>query len=294
MKKITLFLFLITASFGFSQNTETVDLSATWNGYMNVFDNPADATPDCGGGFCFGSGWALGDLVAVIGASDVTLSPNVNTYADNVGGAPGDINYWTNSPDGGTTPGTDGNKLMEANFFVEPGPTYNNVDLTFTGEITNNTLDARYTAVVFIKTIGGTNLNKTIPVPSSGVFSLTATAAELASGVVQYGFAITGLNANPADNWGSIAAQPVVLSTDDFGFSQVSVYPNPAQDEWNIKTNGQNINSVQVFDMLGKNVMSVTPNKNDVTLDASELPSGLYFARLTSESGTKSIKLIKQ
>ncbi len=85
-----------------------------------------------------------------------------------------------------------------------------------------------------------------------------------------------------------------VLSTDDFASVDFNVYPNPTTDKWNIKTNGQDITSVRVFDMLGKNVMSVTPNSNSVTLDADALPSGLYFARLTSESGTKTVKLVKQ
>ncbi len=85
-----------------------------------------------------------------------------------------------------------------------------------------------------------------------------------------------------------------VLSTDDFAKSEFKVYPNPTNNEWNIKTNGQNISSVQVFDILGKNVMTVTPNSSAVKLDATTLPAGLYFARLTSESGTKSVKLIKQ
>lgn len=135
MKKITLFLFLLTATFGFSQNTVTADPAAAWTSYMNVFDT--------GGGFQFGQGgaaWTLGNLQTTIGASDITLQPNFNAYAENVGGTAGDIAYWTNSPDGGVTPGPTGNKLMEASTFVEPGATFNGQDLTFSGVVTSNTL----------------------------------------------------------------------------------------------------------------------------------------------------------
>ena len=65
MKKITLFIFLITASFGFSQNTVTVDVADTWLGYMVVFDNPSGPTQQCGGGYCFDSSWDYFDLVIV-------------------------------------------------------------------------------------------------------------------------------------------------------------------------------------------------------------------------------------
>lgn len=87
---------------------------------------------------------------------------------------------------------------------------------------------------------------------------------------------------------------PPPLGVDEFDTVNFNVYPNPAQNEWNIKTNGQDITSVQVFDILGKNVMSVTPNSESVQLDATALPAGLYFARLTSENGSKSVKLVKQ
>ena len=39
--------------------------------------------------------------------------------------------------------------------------------------------------------------------------------------------------------------------------------------------------------------MNVKPNNTDVELDASTLPKGLYFAKLTTELGSGSIKLIK-
>lgn len=286
MKKITFVLFTLTSIMGFSQNTVTVDVGETWNGFMNVFDNPADPAPACAGngGYCFGSGWGLAELVAVVGAMDVTLSPNVNTYADN----PGDA-YWRDN----NGAGPDGNKIMEANFFVEPGASFNNVDLTFTGEVTTNSLDARYTAVVFIKTIGGTNLNKTIPVPASGVFSLSATAAELATGTVQYGFSITGLNANPADNWGNIVVAPVALSTTDFDIANVKIHPNPSNDLWNIQSSIQNISSIGVYDIFGKRVLNLIPNAQNVSIDASGLSTGMYFAKIITPDGSKSVKLIK-
>ncbi len=87
---------------------------------------------------------------------------------------------------------------------------------------------------------------------------------------------------------------PQVLNTKDFdstiGFM---VYPNPSQNVWNVKTKDQIIKTVQVFDVLGKEVMNMKPNVNDVSIDASILPKGLYFAKLTTDLGSNSVKLIK-
>ena len=81
MKQI--YIFLVTAlsfSLAVSAQTEvTIDGSATWIGFANVFETPAN-----GGGFVFNSGWAVEDIKSTIGSDDtVTLQPNFNTYADN-------------------------------------------------------------------------------------------------------------------------------------------------------------------------------------------------------------------
>jgi len=85
-----------------------------------------------------------------------------------------------------------------------------------------------------------------------------------------------------------------VLSTDDFEASELSVYPNPTNNVWNVKTNNQVINSVQVFDILGKQVISFTPRMSEVSIDATGLNNGIYLAKITSDNGSKTIKLIKE
>ncbi|WP_237232348.1 T9SS type A sorting domain-containing protein [Flaviramulus multivorans] len=303
MKKITLFFILLTASYGFSQNTVTVDVNATWNGFMNVFDNPADGTPNCGGGYCFGSGWAVADLKTVIGGSDITLQPNYNGYANAVGGTDGDRDYWTNSSDGGVTAGPLGNKIMEASTFVEPGAGFNGQDLTFTGNVVSNTIGGNWTAEYFIKALDpnasfadALNGAYVITLPASGTFSVTVTGAELAPGlIVQYGFRIYGINANPANEGanGSVVVEGVTLGTEDLTKVSFKSYPNPTSDSWTVKSKDVNITSINVFDVLGKNVLTLSPNSDEATIDASYLKSGIYFARVSSISGTQSIKLIK-
>ena len=71
-----------------------------------------------------------------------------------------------------------------------------------------------------------------------------------------------------------------VLGTNDFQVSEVSVYPNPTSDVWNIRAVSQDITSVKVYDILGKNILSLSPNAAKVLVDGSGLHSGLYFHKL--------------
>ena len=83
-----------------------------------------------------------------------------------------------------------------------------------------------------------------------------------------------------------------VLSTEQFDTAEFSVFPNPTKNVWNIKGNNV-LNSVSVYDVLGKNVINLEPNTNEVEIDATTFKTGLYFARIESVNGTKTIKLIK-
>jgi hypothetical protein len=83
------------------------------------------------------------------------------------------------------------------------------------------------------------------------------------------------------------------LSSREFSISSFNVFPNPSNNVWNVKTNDQIIKTVQVFDVLGKEVMTMKPNLSDVSINASTLSKGLYFAKITTELGSGSIKLIK-
>ncbi|WP_370477388.1 T9SS type A sorting domain-containing protein [Tamlana flava] len=84
------------------------------------------------------------------------------------------------------------------------------------------------------------------------------------------------------------------LSTDKFDLASFSLYPNPTQDSWTVKTKDIKMTSIQVFDVMGKEVLSIAPLKAEATIDGSRLKSGLYFAQISTETGAKSIKLIKQ
>ena len=83
------------------------------------------------------------------------------------------------------------------------------------------------------------------------------------------------------------------LSTEEFETTSFRAFPNPTNGDWNISGNSI-INSIAIYDILGKQVIALAPNTNEAVIDASSLNSGIYFARIEGVSGSKTVKLIKE
>lgn len=169
------------------------DPGAAWNGWMNVFETPAN-----GGGYLWGSPWGAADLRAGFdGAGVLSLAPNTNCYN------PAD-SYWVN-PDGS------GNKDMEANFYQEWGGLAGQM-VTFNYTVGTNTLLAGYAAQAFIKVLnpdaGWATINMVVAdlIPGSGTVSLTVDT--IANPITQVGFMLRGLVVDPA---GDTAATSVTI-----------------------------------------------------------------------------------
>jgi hypothetical protein len=85
------------------------------------------------------------------------------------------------------------------------------------------------------------------------------------------------------------------LATKSFATSSFKVFPNPTVDNWSfVSNNDSQINSIQVVDILGKVVLSKKTNSNNVTIDASSLTNGIYFAKVATDATIETVKLIKK
>ena len=108
---------LVGAAISTNAANVAVTPGAPWQGFMNVFEIPSN-----GGGYVFGSPWGTGDLVAYFTGPTLTLAPNTI----------GDPNPFWYTPSGG--PGSVGNKIMDANMYVETTGLYSGQTLTFSGK----------------------------------------------------------------------------------------------------------------------------------------------------------------
>ena len=90
-----------------------------------------------------------------------------------------------------------------------------------------------------------------------------------------------------------IAAYDASLANATFSSSNFIFYPNPVKDILNI-SNAQNISKVQVINLLGQEMLVKTMNENQGQVDMSQLSSGTYLVKVTSEDQVKTIKVIKE
>jgi hypothetical protein len=112
---------------------------------------------------------------------------------------------------------------------------------------------------------------------------------------VQYGFGVVGINANPVDETalGSVIVTNSTLGVNDFNAINVSVYPNPTINNINIQSDEQ-ITNVVVYNTLGQMVMNAAPDATNFSMQTANLDAGIYFAKLSTEKGSKTVKFIKQ
>jgi hypothetical protein len=75
---------------------------------------------------------------------------------------------------------------------------------------------------------------------------------------------------------------------------KLSVYPNPFSTSFIVETN-VNDDKIEVFDILGNLVSTVEiveENNTEIYLEDKE--PGIYFVRVSSATGIREIKLIKE
>ena len=84
------------------------------------------------------------------------------------------------------------------------------------------------------------------------------------------------------------------LGVNKFDTSSFKVYPNPSKTSWNITSGNEDITSVQVYDILGKSIYAKTAASKEVTVNASDLSKGVYFAKVSTAKGSSTVKLVKE
>ena len=74
----------------------------------------------------------------------------------------------------------------------------------------------------------------------------------------------------------------------------LEVFPNPTKDQWSISSERYSINFIEVFDLQGKLILKMKPQNHTATIDGAVLPKGVYFSKITTDTGAFNLKLIKE
>jgi hypothetical protein len=87
-----------------------------------------------------------------------------------------------------------------------------------------------------------------------------------------------------------------VPSVQGGGSFNIAVYPNPAEDVMNVDINGRNHASgrIQIVDMSGKVVQTVTTKADKVQLDLKGIASGVYLLKYVDSENSGVIRIKKQ
>jgi hypothetical protein len=105
--------------------------------------------------------------------------------------------------------------------------------------------------------------------------------------------------ANSVDNAGFVYVDNILLTTTSilsnstFETSKVSLSPNPTSDNFTINAKSE-IQSVSVYNLLGQEIMSKTPNSESVTINISDFQAGIYLVKTTVDGSISSSRVIKK
>lgn len=103
-----------------------------------------------------------------------------------------------------------------------------------------------------------------------------------------------GGEATGSSVWSFTTEADPSLSTATFNTSTFSVFPNPAKNSINIKSNTL-FDTVEIFNQLGQRVMQVnTADLVDNSIAISNLNNGVYFMKIFADGKQQTTKFIKE
>ena len=86
----------------------------------------------------------------------------------------------------------------------------------------------------------------------------------------------------------AIKAQALATAND------IKLYPNPAQTILNIKIKEGQYDEIMIFSSVGNLVKTIRPEQNDISINVSDLASGMYFVRFVTGKLAVTKRFVKQ
>ncbi len=216
----------------------------------------------------------------------------------NTTGSPIDINGWELSDSGSNFHAISSSLIVPANGFVVLG---NNADSGTNGGITVNYEYSSYTlgngADSIILTCSGSIIDQVawdggteFPDPAGASMELNAGLFNSTDNDNGSSWGTSTSEINPGGDKGTPGSLNT-LSTNKEQINGFNLYPNPASKGYvNISSNNNATMAVNVFDVLGKQVLSQEVRNN--RLDVTSLTPGIYILRATQDNAITTRKLV--
>jgi hypothetical protein len=83
------------------------------------------------------------------------------------------------------------------------------------------------------------------------------------------------------------------VEPDNFS-TKIRIYPNPADRDVYIESDGLPIREIRLINMVGENVQNIIPASRTVYMDISALPKGIYILEISTVQGSTRHKLLIQ
>ena len=88
--------------------------------------------------------------------------------------------------------------------------------------------------------------------------------------------------------WGQTSLTEEIDENGSAAFA--TVYPNPTKGMVTIM--GENLKQAEVLNMFGQQVLSLQGKGNELHIDMTTLPAGIYFVTVTNEEGKKCVRKV--
>ncbi|MCF8423246.1 MAG: S8 family serine peptidase [Bacteroidia bacterium] len=197
-----------------------------------------------------------------------------------------------------------------SNIVVNPSST---TIYTVTGNLAGCAIAAVQTATVNVNSLPVVSLSSvSVPIcvnsatvalsgnPAGGVFSGTGVSGSIfdpavsGAGAFVVSYDYTDLNSCTATASNTISVS-LCTSIEELNPTYVLIYPNPVTNEINITINAafSNQTQIELYDAIGKLIVTENTVSNNAVIDMHLLSSGLYTVRLISNGNAVSQRIIK-
>ena len=95
-------------------------------------------------------------------------------------------------------------------------------------------------------------------------------------------------------DWSAAVTATTTTGIENWLMNSISLYPNPAKEYIDVRVDELHVTSMEVYDVYGKLISTVSVVNNPTRINVSGLASGMYFVRVTTEQGVVTKSFVKK